>query len=102
MENTDIKEVRTNVDYERQPIIIQQPSTNAKGVVGFVLALLTIFLFWTPILGTGLGLTGLIFSILGLSKEPRGLAIAGLIISLIMLPVVLLSYIGWKIIGLSL
>lgn len=98
MENSDFKEVQTSTIKEQQPIIIQQPKTNNKGVVGFVCSLLTVFLFWIPLLGTVLGIIGFIFSILGISKEPKGLAIAGLIISIIMLPVVLICYLGWKII----
>ncbi|MDD3742377.1 MAG: hypothetical protein PHX54_01985 [Lentimicrobiaceae bacterium] len=57
--------------------------TNGIGTAGFVLALLAIFLGWVPILGWLIWLTGLILSFVGIFKEPKGLAIAGLVISLI-------------------
>jgi len=56
---------------------------------GFILALLTLFLGWIPILGWLIWLLGLIFSAIGLGNANRaggtgkGLAIAGLVISLI-------------------
>ena len=40
--------------------------------------------------GQQLGIISFIFSILGLSKEPKGLAIAGLIISIVAIPFVVL------------
>ncbi len=62
-------------------------------VAGFVMGMLSIFLFWVPCLGSIFPLFGLIFSGVGISnaKKPdrngkgRGLAIAGLVLSLITL-----------------
>ena len=59
-----------------------QPS-NGMGIAGFVLALLALFLGWIPVLGWILWVLGLIFSAVGMSKQPKGLAIAGLVISLL-------------------
>lgn len=53
------------------------------GTAGFVLALIALFLGWIPVLGWIVWLLGLIFSIVGIFKTPKGLAIAGLVISLI-------------------
>ncbi|MBN2727618.1 MAG: hypothetical protein JXR53_00170 [Bacteroidales bacterium] len=68
-----------------QTVIINQinKKTNGIGTAGFVLALIAILLGWAPVVGWVLWLLGLIFSFAGLFKAPRGLAIAGLIISLI-------------------
>ena len=77
-----------------QTIIINQdaPKKNGIGTAGFVLALLGLILCWVPVLDWILWLLGLIFSIIGVFRRPRGLAIAGLVISclgLILLIVVL-------------
>jgi len=70
----------------RQQIIINQApqnQSNGVGTAGFVLSLITLFLGWVPVLGWILWILGLIFSFAGVFKSPRGLAIAGLVISLI-------------------
>jgi len=98
MENSNLEEVQLGNE-KQKPIIIQQTKqsqTNAMGVTGFVCSLLTFFFFWAPLLGPALGTVGFIFSLIGISKEPKGLAIAGLIISIIMLPVVLIFHWGWQ------
>ena len=65
-------------------VIQQAPAaSNAMGTAGFIIALVTIFLFWIPVLGWILLLLGLIFSGIGVTRKPKGLAIAGLVISLI-------------------
>lgn len=68
-----------------QTIIINQPEnkTNGMGIAGFIIALVSIFLGWIPILGWIMWLLGLIFSIIGVLRTPRGLAIAGIVISVI-------------------
>jgi len=68
-----------------QTVIINQvkKKSNGLGTAGFVIALIAIFLSWVPVLGWILWLLGLIFSFIGVFKTPRGLAIAGLVISLI-------------------
>lgn len=74
-----------NQEQPKQTIIIQQPvsRSNGLGTAGFVLALIALFLGWIPFLGWIVWLLGLIFSACGMFKAPRGLAIAGLVISLI-------------------
>lgn len=57
------------------------PQKNGMGTAGFVLALLGLIFSWVPVLGWILWILGLIFSIIGVCRKPKGLAIAGLIIS---------------------
>ncbi len=68
-----------------QTIIINQTDrkSNGIGTAGLVLAIIALFLGWVPVLGWVLWLLGLIFSFVGVFKTPKGLAIAGLVISLI-------------------
>ncbi|MBQ7551248.1 MAG: hypothetical protein IJT04_06955 [Bacteroidales bacterium] len=68
-----------------QQIIINQTETkkNGLGTAGFVLAIIALFLGIVPVLGWIVWALGLIFSFVGIFKKPKGLAIAGLVISLI-------------------
>uniref|UniRef100_UPI0040470DB6 hypothetical protein n=1 Tax=Mariniflexile sp. TaxID=1979402 RepID=UPI0040470DB6 len=72
-------------DNQRQTIIVnqQKSESNGTGTAGFVLALIALFLGWIPVLGWILWILGLILSFVGIFKNPKGLAIAGLVISLI-------------------
>lgn len=75
-----------NQDQSKQTIVINQqaaPRSNGLGTAGFVLALIALFLGWVPFLGWIIWLLGLIFSACGMFRSPKGLAIAGLVISLI-------------------
>ena len=64
-------------------IVIEQriKRSNGLGTAGFVLALLGLIFCWVPVLDWILWLLGLIFSFIGVFRAPRGLAIAGLVIS---------------------
>lgn len=78
---------------EGQTIIINQQerrSTNGLGTAGFILALLGLIFNWVPGLGWVLWALGLIFSFVGIFRTPRGLAIAGLVISCIALIVLII------------
>ena len=78
---------------EGQTIIINQQerrSTNGLGTAGFILALLGLIFSWVPGLGWVLWALGLIFSFVGIFRTPRGLAIAGLVISCIALIVLII------------
>jgi len=68
-----------------QTVIVNQvqKKSNGMGTAGFVLALIALFLGWIPIVGWLVWLLGLIFSFIGVFRKPKGLAIAGLVISLI-------------------
>lgn len=61
--------------------VIIQPQTNGLGTAGFVLSLLGFIFSWIPVLGWIIWLLGAVFSFVGVFKTPRGLAIAGLVIS---------------------
>jgi len=79
------------------PIYAQQlPEKNNMGLAGFILSIVAIILSWVPFVGWLCWLLGLVLSIVGLFKKPKGFAIAGLIISLLglILMVVLLGALG--------
>ncbi|MDL2222706.1 hypothetical protein LJB98_01240 [Bacteroidales bacterium OttesenSCG-928-M11] len=68
-----------------QTIIVNQveKKSNAVGTAGFVLALIALFLGWVPVLGWIIWILGAILSFVGVLKTPKGLSIAGLVISFI-------------------
>ncbi|MCX8742418.1 hypothetical protein J3U50_00090 [Lactobacillus sp. B3795] len=67
-----------------QSIYINQAKTNGIGTAGFVLSLIALLVTsWIPFVDFVVWLLGAIFSIIGLFKQPKGLAIAGTIISFI-------------------
>ena len=78
-----------------QTIIIQQPSrqSNGAGTAGFILALISLVLSWVPGVGWIVWFLGFLLSFIGMFRTPRGLAIAGFIISIIDL-IILLVFVG--------
>lgn len=78
--------------YAQQIIVNQEKKSNGLGTAGFVLALLALVLCWVPILDFILWLLGAIFSVIGLFKAPRGLAIAGTVISFLGIIVLILFF----------
>lgn len=79
----------------QQTYYVEQPrKSNGLGVAGFILAIIALFLGWIPVIGWVIWFLGLLFSFIGVFKAPRGLAIAGLIISLIAL-LVIVGLTGW-------
>lgn len=66
-----------------------EKKSNGIGIAGFVLALLGVFLFWIPVINWILWLLGLIFSFIGVFKQPKGLAIAGLVLSFISIIIII-------------
>lgn len=90
-------EVQNNEQHDSgQTVIINQTEkkSNGIGTAGFVLALIALFLGWVPILGWIIWVLGLILSFVGVFKAPRGLAIAGLVISLIGIIILLVIFVG--------
>lgn len=77
-------------------INVQTPATdkNNIGIAGFVLAILGVVFCWVPVLSWILWILGAIFSLIGLRKEPRGLAIAGTVITFIDLILLLVVITG--------
>ncbi|MDE6669539.1 MAG: hypothetical protein K2K26_07635 [Muribaculaceae bacterium] len=66
--------------------------SNGLGVAGFILALLTFVFCWVPVLDFILWFLGALFSFIGIFKRPRGLAIAGLVISFIGIIILLIFF----------
>lgn len=86
-------ESTTRPTVTHQTIFINQSrGANSIGVAGFVLALIALVFGWVPILGWILWVLGLIFSFVGVFKQPRGFAVAGLIISMIGLIMMLVVF----------
>lgn len=85
---------QTSPSGQQQTVYVNvDKKSNGMGTAGFVLALLAFIFCWVPILDFILWILGVIFSILGVFKMPRGLAIAGLVISFIGI-IVLLVFFG--------
>lgn len=94
-ENAPVQEAPVQPQQPQQPQQPYQGATNVYvnqqqirkgngiGTAGFVLALLGLILCWIPVLNWILWLLGVIFSFIGVFRAPRGLAIAGLVISFI-------------------
>lgn len=76
-----------------EPIIVVRENVNKAGKAGLILAILGLILSWVPVVGWGCWISGLIASIIGLFNAPRGMAVAGLIISLIDL-IVIIALVG--------
>lgn len=70
--------------------MIMPKKSNGMGTAGFILALVGLFLSWVPILGWIIWILGLIFSIIGVFRKPKGMAIAGLCISCLGLIILIL------------
>ncbi|WP_147638258.1 hypothetical protein [Alistipes sp.] len=85
MENENITEKKETTGSQQTVIIQQAPpqGSNGLGTAGFILALLALIFCWVPVLDWILWILGLVFSFCGVFKAPKGLAIAGLVISLI-------------------
>ncbi|MGV8994089.1 MAG: hypothetical protein ACOH1O_08310 [Flavobacterium sp.] len=80
-----MQENQTPQNQGTQTIYVNQVTkeSNGIGTAGFVLSIIAIFLGWIPFLGWLIWLLGLILSFAGVFKNPKGLAIAGLVISFI-------------------
>lgn len=70
-----------------QTIIVreQRYKSNGLGTAGFITSLLGLLLSWVPVFGWILWLVGALLSLIGVFKNPKGLAITGLILSLVTL-----------------
>lgn len=87
-QNNLINEQKTdNQTISQQPVYVEvQPNSNGVGTAGFVLALINAIVFWIPVADLLCfilwPLAGLL-SFIGLFKKPHGLAIVGLILSIL-------------------
>lgn len=68
--------------WDRQPMPQQEAQTNPMGTAGFILSIVTAVIGWIPYMGWLIWVLAVVFSAIGMSRKPRGLAIAGLIIAL--------------------
>lgn len=75
---------------QQQIIINQTQQKNGVGTTGFVFSLVALFLGWIPVLGWVLWAVGAICSLVGVFRQPKGLSIAGLVISFIGVIILLL------------
>lgn len=95
----------TNVPYGQDQQYVQQPygqpqynhpivvrdtmaDRNGAGIAGFVIACFAILFCWIPIVDVVLSVVGIVCAAIGLGKDKqsgRGLAVAGLVISIIAL-----------------
>lgn len=64
--------------------VIVKPRTNGLGTAGFVLSLVGLCFCWIFPVYAILTFLGFLFSFIGIFRAPRGLAIAGLVISLLL------------------
>lgn len=72
------------INNAQRPIIVRErPQTNGMGIAGFIMSLITLFFGWIPVFGWVLAGLSFLFSLIGAFKKPRGLAIAGLILSIV-------------------
>jgi hypothetical protein len=62
---------------------VAQPQSNSLGLAGFICALIGLVLGVTTGVGGLLSIVGLVISLIALGREPRGFAIAGVIIGLL-------------------
>lgn len=82
------------VVYVPVPQPVEKPS-NGVGTAGFVFSLISLFLGWIPYIGWALWFVGALLSFIGVFKRPKGLAIAGLILSIVTFFIIIaLIYIG--------
>ena len=91
-------------DNKNQTIIINQSENKSNGIgtAGFVLSLIALFLGWVPVFGWLIWLLGFILSFIGIFKNPKGLSIAGLIISFIGVILLVFVFAGLAAIGANL
>jgi len=68
------------------------PPKNGMGIAGFVCGLVSLFI---PFFGLALAIPGLIFSIIGMQKLPKGLAIAGFILSIVTISFYLIAFLAF-------
>ncbi|MDR2972903.1 MAG: hypothetical protein LBU83_13420 [Bacteroidales bacterium] len=90
-----MSEIQNDGHGSQEPTIIVnqvEHKSNGVGVAGFVLAIIASFLGWIPIFGWILWVVGFILSFVGVFRKPKGLAIAGLIISSVILIVLIIVF----------
>lgn len=69
-----------NFNYSR---VKNVKESNGIGIAGFVLSIVSVVVSFTSLFSVIFWILGIIFSIMGLFQKPKGLAIAGTIISVV-------------------
>jgi len=82
-EETIAPPIQTGYQNIPPPLTQQALEKNNIGLTGFILSIVAIVLSWVPFVGWLCWLLGLVLSIVGLFRKPKGFAVAGLVISLI-------------------
>ena len=85
------KEVRWR-EWQREVGRDTDKSAKVVGRVGFIMSSVALLLGWMDILGWILWALGAFFSVLGMFRNNRGLAIAGIIISIVAFLVIFFIY----------
>lgn len=84
--------ISPNITNNTTTVVIERDHSNGIGTAGFVFALLGLIFCWIPYLDVLLWFLGFVFSIIGMFKSPRGLAITGFILSLILIVVIIVFF----------
>lgn len=72
-----------NQQRQQEIIFRDRTPSNGVGIAGFVISIVGFFIGWIPVWGWVIWIVGLVLSSVGMYRRPRGLAIAGLVISLV-------------------
>lgn len=73
-------------------VVVEGSRSNSMGIAGFIIALLGLVFCWIPVVDLILWFLGFLFSLIGLFKAPRGMAIAGLVLSLIIIFIIIVFW----------
>ena len=84
--------VAPNVSTNTTTVVVERGHSNSMGTAGFIIALLGLVFCWIPVVDLILWFLGLVFSFIGLFKAPRGLAIAGLVLSFVLIIVIIIIW----------
>jgi hypothetical protein len=84
--------VAPNVSTNTTTVVVESGHSNSMGTAGFIIALLGLVFCWIPVVDLILWFLGLVFSFIGLFKAPRGLAIAGLVLSFVLIIVIIIIW----------
>lgn len=70
-------------------VVVEGAHSNGIGIAGFIIALIGLVFCWIPFINIILWFLGFVFSLIGVFKVPRGMAIAGLVLSLIIIFIII-------------
>lgn len=82
-----------NTSNSTTTVVVEGNRSNGLGTAGFIIALLGLVFCWVPFVDFILWFLGFLFSFIGMFKSPRGLAIAGFILSFVVI-IAIISVMG--------